>query len=177
VHRRDTAALVGDTVWARRATNVGPSLRGTGTAEVVDLSWVRQNVSLVHLLRSGQWRTIPSPLPENWVERLACKVPGVTTSDARRILTSAFAAAPQLSKGKYLEPVSSDERAWVGQHIGTVRDLSSGRSMGIPASPTRAWVSAFQSAVGGTVAEISAILAIILKAIETEPDMALTPSS
>lgn len=169
VHRRDTASLIQRGAWTQGAKNPGASLPRTWAAEGVDLSWVRQNAGLVYLLRSGQWRAIPSTPPEYWAERLVSKVSGLTINEARKILASAFAAAPQLPKAKRFEPLSPDERTWVGQHSTVVRDLSNGKLRGIPSSPTRAWVSAFQSAVDGTMAEVTAILTIILEAIDSEP--------
>jgi hypothetical protein len=74
----------------------------------------------------------------------------------------AFETVPQPAKVISQEPLSKIERQWAGQNSKTVRGLFSGQLRGIPNSPSRAWVTAFQSAVGGTMVEISGILALVV---------------
>jgi hypothetical protein len=143
----------------RRALAV--SLSPEPSTSALELRWIRQNSALVYLLRTGQWQPVPSSPPDTWVERLGGKFSGITLDVARRILTVAFETVPQPAKVISPEPLSNIERHWAGQNSPMVRGLFSGQLRGIPTSPSRAWVTAFQSAVGGTVVEISAILAVV----------------
>ena len=71
---------------------------------------------------------------------------------------TAFETVPPLEKAPITEPLSANEREWAKQNKTTVRELYSGKLRGMPKHPSRAWVIAFQSAVGGTAAEMAAIL-------------------
>jgi hypothetical protein len=149
IHRRDTA-------WLARDRN---QPEGMGRPPE---KWVRQNAALIHLLRTGQWQPVPSSPPDRWVERLTREFSGVTPGAAHKLLTAAISAIPDPAKAILPEPLSVDEREWVKRNSTMVRELSEGQLRGIPASPSRAWIAAFQSAVGGTRSEIAAMLAIIV---------------
>jgi hypothetical protein len=165
VHRQDTLWLV-----RRQDSKHGTEgKRRTGSSmpetllDTLGLRWVRQNTALIYLLRTGQWQTVPSAPPDCWAERLVSDCSGVTVTAARKILTTAFETVPQLAESAFPEPLSPDEREWARQNSTTIHDLYSGQLRGIPKDPSRTWVAAFQSAVGGTTAEIAAMLAIIVK--------------
>ncbi len=174
VHRHDTSS------WASGGRSAGGTMRSSWTSAHgrdplsggLDFGWMRQNAALLHLLRSGQWQPVPYQPPDIWAERLATRSSGITTDAARRILTMAFDVVPQPSRSAVVQPVSQDERAWAQRNHATVRGLTEGQLRGIPTSPSRAWVAAFQSAVGGTMAEIAAILALVVDI--THPDDWLT---
>jgi hypothetical protein len=164
VYRRDTSWLLqrhdtghGTGGQERTGSSIPETLLGTS-----ELGWVRRNAALVYLLRTGQWQPVPSSPPDCWVERLVTDSSGVTVDAARKILTAAFDAVPPLAVAAFPEPLSTDEREWVKRNSTTVRELYSGQLRGIPKDPSRTWVAAFQSAVGGTTAEIAAISAIIV---------------
>jgi hypothetical protein len=164
IHRRDTAWLAKDRNQSRgigRQERVlaSPSQTSLGAPEI---GWVRQNAALIHLLRTGQWQPVPSSPPERWVERLTREFSGVTPGAAHKILMEAIRAIPDPAKANLPEPLSLEEREWVRRNSTMVHELSKGQLRGIPASPSRAWIAAFQSAVGGTRAEIAAMLAIIV---------------
>jgi hypothetical protein len=164
VHRQDTSWLVRlrDSQVGRRdeeRTSAAAPQTVLGTSE---LGWVRQNAALVYLLRTGRWQPVPSSPPDCWAERLVTDSSGVTVATARKILTTAFETVPQLPEAAFREPLSADEHAWAKRNSSTVHELCSGQLRGIPKEPSRTWVAAFQSAVGGTTAEIAAILAIIV---------------
>jgi hypothetical protein len=74
----------------------------------------------------------------------------------------AFEAVPKLAEAQIAEPLSQDERDWAMQNSKTIFELYRGQLRGIPKHPSRTWVAAFQSAAGGTSAEIAAILAVIV---------------
>ncbi len=164
VHRQDTSRLArwhdskhGMRVRKRTALSVPETPLDTS-----ELSWVRRNAALVYMLRTGQWQPVPSSPPDCWVERFTTGSSGVTVTAARKILSTAFEAVPPLEKAPITEPLSANEREWAKQNSTTVRELYSGKLRGIPKHPSRAWVTAFQSAVGGTAAEMAAILGIIV---------------
>lgn len=167
VHRRDTSRLMQfqnsrQDAWGQRRTAAIVPETPLGVPE---LGWVRQNTTLVYLLRTGQWQPVPSSPPECWVERLVAQFSKITTAAARQILTIALEAVPHPGKATFPAPLSPDEREWIQRNSTTVHNLYSGRLRGVPTSPSRAWVAAFQSAVGGTTVEISAMLAIIVGVI------------
>ncbi len=167
VHRRDTSRLMQfqnsrqDTWGQRRTFAIVPET----PLGVPELGWVRQNATLVYLLRTGQWQPVPSSPPDCWVERLVAQFSKTTMTAARKILTIALAAVPHPGRAAFPAPLSPDEHEWILRNSTTVHDLYSGRLRGVPTSPSRAWVAAFQSAVGGTTVEISAMLAIIVSVI------------
>ena len=164
VHRQDTSWWVSAPTprhaGRRRPLVVSPSPDPSTSG--LELGWIRQNSPLVYLLRTGQWQSVPSSPPDTWVERLASKFSGITLNVARRVLTMAFETVPEPAKVISPEPLSKIERQWAGQNSTTVHGLFSGQLRGIPTTPSRAWVTAFQTAVGGTVVEISAILAVVV---------------
>jgi hypothetical protein len=164
VHRQDTSRLVrwydpghGMRVQERAGASVPETPLDTS-----ELIWVRRNAALIYLLRTGQWQPVPSSPPDCWVERFATGSSGVTVAVARKILSTAFEAVPPVASAPITEPLSANEREWAKQNSTTVRELYNGKLRGIPKHPSRAWVTAFQSAVGGTTAEIAAILAVIV---------------
>ena len=164
VHRQDTSRLArwhdlkhGMRVQERTGSSVPETPLDTS-----ELSWVRRNAALVYLLRTGQWQPVPSSPPDCWVERFATGSSGVTVAAARKILSTAFDAVPPVEKAPITEPLSANEREWAKQNSTTVHELYSGKLRVIPKHPSRAWITAFQSAVGGATAEIAAILAVIV---------------
>ncbi len=169
VHCSDTARLV------RRWAEPGISRRlkvayASGSAPGADeLDWARRNPALVHLLRTGQWQSVPSTPPASWVEKLASECSRIEASEARNILIAALGAVPQPTKAPLPQPLSPDEREWVDQNSTTVHQLCKGQLRGIPTSPSRAWITGLQSAIGGTRGEIAAILDIVLNAIARAP--------
>jgi hypothetical protein len=164
IHRQDTAWLVKERNqpqrMGRRERVVASPLETSLGAP--DIGWVRQNAALIHLLRTGQWQPVPSSPPDRWVERLTREFSGVTPSAAHKILTTAIRAIPDPAKAILPELLSLEEREWIQRNCTMVHELSKGQIRGIPASPSRAWIAAFQSAVGGTRTEIAAMLAIIV---------------
>ena len=169
IHRRNTPWLISprnsgqNMVGQRRAIAAVPD----SSLGVLELDWVRHNTALVYLLRTGHWQPVPSVPPDIWVERLVTATSGITTGAARKILTIAIAAVPQPVQASLLEPLSLDEHEWAVRNTETVRGLSNGQLQGIPTSPTRTWIAAFQLAVGGKTGEIAAILAIIVNVMTT----------
>jgi hypothetical protein len=167
IHRRDTSWLIpleksAHSIVGHRRTIATVPETSMGASE---LGWVRQHAALVYLLRTGQWQPVPATPPDTWVERLVTEFSGITKGAARRILAAAIEAVPHPTMAPLLEPLSPDERDWALRNREAVHDLCIGRLRGIPTNPTRTWVTAFQSAVGGTSAEIAAILAIIVTVI------------
>jgi hypothetical protein len=164
VHRQDTSRMAQS--YSRKHETEGRERAGSTVPETLlgtsELGWMRQNAALVYLLRTGQWQSVPSSPPDRWVEHLVTGTSGVTAAAARKLLTTALEAVPQLAEAAFPEPLSTDEHEWARRNSTTVHDLSSGQLRGIPKDPSRTWVAAFQSAVGGTTAEIAAILAIIV---------------
>jgi hypothetical protein len=164
VHRQDTSRMA--QCYSPQHEAEGRERAGSSEPETLlgtsELGWMRQNAALVYLLRTGQWQSVPSSPPDHWVEHLVTGSSGVTVAVARKILTTAFEAVPPLAKAAFPEPLSTDEHEWARRNSTTVHDLYSGHLRGIPKDPSRTWVAAFQSAVGGTTAEIAAILAIIV---------------
>jgi hypothetical protein len=176
VHRRDTSWLaqrhmLQRGIWAKGRTEPTMSEPMIGTSE---LSWMRRNSALVYLLRTGQWQPVPSSLPDRWVERLAANFSGITVAAARRILLTALKAVPQLDEAVSIEPLTAGEREWAKQNSTTLRDLHSGVLRGMPKGLSRNWVAAFQSAVGGTAAEVTAMLAIIVNVADNADTTTVT---
>ena len=172
VHRQDTRRLaqLHHAKHNMRAQRRAGSFASEAPLDTAELGWVRRNAALIYLLRTGQWRPVPSSPPDCWAERLMTDTSGVTVETARKILSTAFEAVPPFAKASITEPLSANEREWAKQNSTTVRELYSGKLRVIPRHPSRSWVAAFQSAVGGTTAEIAAILAIIVNVAHHEPD-------
>lgn len=163
VHCRDTFGLERH---GRAAPAIGAhaalTVDATTSPPTAEFGWARENAALIHLLRTGQWHSVPSLPPDCWVERLTKEFSGTTMNAARKLLTVVLEAAPRPARATYPEPLSADEREWVRRNIAAVHGLSIGQLRGIPATPSRTWVAALQSAVGGTMIEIAAILAVVV---------------
>jgi hypothetical protein len=170
VHRGDTDGLIRRRLEAGFVNQhrVTPSL-SLPSPSSEELNWARRHSALIFLLRTGQWQPVPSAPPEAWTERLATEFSGITAGEARKILVAALDAAPVLHTTPLPQPLSPDERGWVCTNGTVINDLCSGHLRGIPKKPSRPWITALQSAVGGTGTEISALLNIVLGVIDRAP--------
>jgi len=174
IHRQDTAQLAFLTErCVRRPREITASVMEHSLA-ASELAWMRQNATLVYLLRTGQWAPVPATPPDSWAQSLATKSSGVTITAARKVLAEAIATAPHPAKPAFPAPLSAGEHIWAKQNGATVHGLYNGQLRGAPTNPSRAWVAAFQSAVGGTTAEIVAILSIIVDVIHQKPQATVT---
>ena len=125
---------------------------GSGAALAApELGWLRRNAALTHLLRSGQWQPVPASPPDCWAQRLATRADGITVASARQLLRLALDTAPQPAMAKLPQPPSIGEQEWAHQNRATLHGLAHGELRGIPATPSRAWVSASLREYGSPV--------------------------